>query len=344
MLGSIVQPGAKLNPFDELAPTLLKVTRNISTEIDLEWTVNSTNLDGSRIYRSTDGVIYAELATVAGSTAKYTATGLTAGGLYYFKVVSYKGEIETGPTNVYDTRFKITVDTTKAGSASDTFILQTLGSAYDAWVNWGDGSSLQNITGTPGGVSHTYAAAGTYQVAVYGTFNGIGHYTTTGDKEKIISIDNWGTIAWSNMSETFYGCSNLTANYIDFPNTSGCLNFNRTFTQCYIFNGDVSGFDVSNSNAFRNTFNLCQAFKQSLETWDVSKGTDLTWILNATDINKVGTTTNYDNTLIAWEKLDLIDGKNFSAGTAKYSAAGAAARAAIIADDSWTITDGGLAV
>jgi hypothetical protein len=37
--------------------------------------------------------------------------------------------------------FIITIDTTKAGSANDTFILPTTGAGYDAWVDWGDGTS-----------------------------------------------------------------------------------------------------------------------------------------------------------------------------------------------------------
>jgi len=160
--------GALLNPFDATAPTNLIVTRNISTEIDLEWTINSTNADGSRIYRSTDGVTYTELATVSGSTALYTATGLTAGGLYFFKVVSYKGVTESDPTNIYDTRYKFTIDTTKAGSALDTFIFPiTTKSANAVLVDWGDGSEEETFT-TVGNKSHTYTSTGTYQVKVRG--------------------------------------------------------------------------------------------------------------------------------------------------------------------------------
>ena len=107
----------------------------------------------------------------------------------------------------YDPRFKITIDTTKAGSANDTFVLPTTEAGYDAYVDWGDGGAEQNITGTPGNVSHTYAAPGSYQVKIRGTFPRI-YFNNAGDKLKLMTIDNWGNVEWSSMQNAFYGCAN----------------------------------------------------------------------------------------------------------------------------------------
>jgi hypothetical protein len=53
-------------------------------------------------------------------------------------------------------------------------------------------------------------------------------------------------------------------------------------------------------------------------------------------------TANYDSLLTGWEAQAVQNNVNFHGGNAKYSAgAPATARAALIADHTWTITDGG---
>jgi len=87
----------------------------------------------------------------------------------------------------------------------------------------------------------------------------------------------------------------------------------------------------------------CSSFKQSLATFSLAAATNLSNILKGCNINEVGTTTNYDETLVAWAAADVPNSLNFHGGTSKYSDAGGgkAARASLIADDLWTITDGG---
>jgi len=67
----------------------------------------------------------------------------------------------------------------------------------------------------------------------------------------------------------------------------------------------------------------------------------VTEMLYGCNINAPGTTTNYDNTLIAWAAQDLVDSKTFTATNCKYGDAGEVARTAIATDDSWTFIDGG---
>ena len=109
-------------------PSNLIVVAKRSTEIDFSWTDNSLGTVGFKIYRSTNGTTYTNIATNDAGDTTYTATGLTAGALYYFYVVGVKDAHESDPTNIYDTRFKLTVNTANAGSATDTFILPTTGS------------------------------------------------------------------------------------------------------------------------------------------------------------------------------------------------------------------------
>ena len=55
-------------------------------------------------------------------------------------------------------------------------------------------------------------------------------------------------------------------------------------------------------------------------------------------------TVNYSDILVAFEAQAVLNNVPLHGGNSKYSAGAAAtARAALIADHAWTITDGGLA-
>jgi surface protein len=125
-------------------------------------------------------------------------------------------------------------------------------------------------------------------------------------------------------------------------NTSNVTNMAQMFQNCSLFNQSVSSFDTSKVTNMVIMFSFCLSFKQSLATFDMTSATNVSNMLQSCDINETGTTTNYDDTLIAWELQDLVNGLNFNGGNSKYSATGEVARNAIIADDLWTITDGGL--
>ena len=349
-------------------PSALYAVVYRDTEADLTWTDPSGDVP-FRIYISTDGVNYTEKGTTLAGDNTYTATGLTAGTLYYFKVVAYNGANESPATNVWDTYFKITVDTTKAGSAADIFVLPvTAKSAGSYFVDWGDGGVEEEFT-TTGNKSHTYAAQGTYQIKVRGGLTRI-EFGNSGDRLKLIYIDQWGNLKWSSFWVAFYGCSNMNGRYLDAPNLTGyatidlgnifrnCAKFNwpvahwdtshcwrleRMFLDCILFNQNISHFDTHLVGSFDSMLWGCSSFKQSLATFSLAAATNLSNILNGCNINEVGTTTNYDETLVAWAAADVPNSLNFHGGTSKYSDAGGgkAARASLIADDLWTITDGG---
>lgn len=83
-------PFAKRRGWAAEAPTGLSATVVSDTEITLNWTNVDTTGDGVSIERSTDGVTYAEVDTVALGVAEYVNTGLTAGTLYYWRIRAFK--------------------------------------------------------------------------------------------------------------------------------------------------------------------------------------------------------------------------------------------------------------
>jgi len=166
----------------------------------------------------------------------------------------------------HDPCFIITVDTTKAGSASDTFVLPTDGSStYDYYVDWGDGGAEAHVTVNTS-QTKVYAASGTYQIKIRGTFPHI-YFNNGGDKLKLISIDNWGDIAWGSFLGAFYGCSNMDCAASDNADTSEVTSFYSTFRDCSSLTTlDTSGWNTANVTSFHSIFYGCS----SLMTIDTS--------------------------------------------------------------------------
>ena len=151
------------------------------------------------------------------------------------------------------------------------------------------------------------------------------------------NIGSWDVSSCTNLYGIFNGCSSFNGN-IGSWDTSSCTNFSYMFQNCTVFNQDLGSWDVSNATSFLRMFSSCTAFNQDLGSWDVSTCSNFSFMF----ANIALSTANYDALLIGWEALDLVDSLSFHGGNSKYSAGAAAtARAAIIADDLWTITDGG---
>ena len=119
-------------------------------------------------------------------------------------------------TTVIDPLFKMTIDTTQAGSASDTFELAfATSSSVNLTVDWGDGTSDVITTYNQSELAHVYSASGTYQVSLDGSFDSLKFYQN--DSAKLMSIDNWGTNKWKSGIGSFRLCTNMVANYSDNP-------------------------------------------------------------------------------------------------------------------------------
>lgn len=82
--------GEALEPLD--APTLLAATATGETTIDLTFTDNSTDEDGTKIERSLDGSTgWTVVGTNGEDDTTFTDTGLTAATQYYYRVRAYRG-------------------------------------------------------------------------------------------------------------------------------------------------------------------------------------------------------------------------------------------------------------
>jgi surface protein len=167
--------------------------------------------------------------------------------------------------------FVIEVDTTQAGSASDTIILplQSLGT-YSGTIDWGDSSSDDL---TYANRQHTYAAGGTYTITISGT-DLIGWGGAHTDRRKLIDISNWGFFTLSAYN-AFQSHSNLDISATDAPNITA-TNLSNCFFSCpSLTTPDFSNWDVSGVTNMRQMFYGCQSFNGNIDNWDVSSVTTM---------------------------------------------------------------------
>ncbi len=207
-------------------------------------------------------------------------------------------------------------------SANNQITIPTTGDGYSFDVDWGDASSTLAVTTT---ITHSYAVPGTYTVTVSGTFPRI-YFNNEGDKQKILSIEQWGTGQWDTMMNAFKGASNMVINAVDAPDLSNVTtmaemfsgassvtsslnawdvshvnNMGALFYQASSFNGDISSWDTSNVTTFAGMFSGAILFNQDIGAWDTSSVTSMnSMFTNANNFNQdisawvVSSTTNMD--------------------------------------------------
>jgi len=68
-------------------------------DIGLSWTNQASSLDGFRIERGTDGSNFTMVALVASGVTAYLDSGLALNTIYYYRVIAYKGTLNSPPSN-----------------------------------------------------------------------------------------------------------------------------------------------------------------------------------------------------------------------------------------------------
>lgn len=196
----------------------------------------------------------------------------------------------TGTGPVVDEAYRLTIAT---ASDAYTFTLPATGT-NDCDIDWGDGTVETVTTVSP---THTYATAGAYQIAVTGTMTRI-YFNNGGDKDLVISLDNWGNTGIVDIYEAYHGCSNMvSANLsgavlvgpahamfydcsslptIDFTgaNCDGVTSWYQSFRNCSVLNCDLTGIVTETCTLTLRMLQGCAAFNGDISGWDTSKVTN----------------------------------------------------------------------
>jgi surface protein len=198
-------------------------------------------------------------------------------------------------------------------SASNQITIPTTGTGYNYNVYWEDTTNV-SINGASinqaGSTTLTFPDTGVYRVKIIGNFPRI-YFNSGGDRQKILSIEQWGDIEWTSMENAFSGCSNLTYNATDVPNLTNVSSMNSMFTFAISFNGDINNWDVSNITDMSYLFNRASSFNQSLNNWDVSNVTNMDLMFFFA--------TSFNQSLNNWDVSNLTDMSNMFSGASSFN-------------------------
>ena len=170
------------------------------------------------------------------------------------------------------------VTTWKTTSANESIMIPVVESTGTYTVTWGDGSIDTDVSGSQ---MHTYKAAGTYTVSIYGGFSQIYlPYYVLENSLKLQSIEQWGDIRWESMRGAFSGASNMVYRATDAPDLSAVTDTSEMFRFATSFNGNLSTWDVSHVTDMNRMFEAASAFHGDISSWNVSGATDMSYMLS----------------------------------------------------------------
>ena len=213
--------------------------------------------------------------------------------------------------------------TTWRTTATDQTVTIPVGNStavYD--IDWGDGATE---TGATGDRVHTYLNAGTYKVSISGAFDRIylhGYDTREAieNADRLRSIDQWGNASWSSMRDAFSGATNMAYLATDVPNLSRVTDatnmfrdaafFDSDLSGATLFNGDLSGWDVSGVTDMSGMFQGTSRFNGDLSGWDVSSVTDMSYMFRSAAF--------FDRPLSSWDVSSVTDMTNMFADTTAF--------------------------
>jgi surface protein len=191
--------------------------------------------------------------------------------------------------------FIIEVDTSKAGSASDSFQFTGAEGDYDV-VAKQNNTVVATFNDLSGQQTITLPSSGVYVLEVSAKevngFNRI-RFNNDGDRLKITDIKQWGTIVWSSFNNAFFGCLNLLITATDAINLSLVTNMSYMFRSTSSANPDTTNWDVSNVTDMRSMFRSTSSANPDTTNWDVSNVTNMSIMFYAASSANPDTT-NWD--------------------------------------------------
>lgn len=200
------------------------------------------------------------------------ASTTSSGGTTAFSSTTDTASLIVSAAETDTTSFITTWQTDNDGVSNDTEItIPTAdGQIYDYDVDWDNDGTFDEF-GLTDDVTHDFGIAGTYTIRIQGTFPGI-FFINNGDKDKLLSIDQWGNIEWASLSGAFFGASNLEITATDAPDLSGVTDMTYAFRGSGLTDEDLSGWDVSTIGSMLGAFQDTN-FNGNISTWDVSSTT-----------------------------------------------------------------------
>jgi len=178
-------------------------------------------------------------------------------------------------------------------SSNYQIIIPTTGSGYDYNIYWEEvinPLNNGNLVNQTGNATITFPNIGVFRVEIDGDFPRFKTHNNpqSGDRKKLISIEQWGDNLWQSFFSAFKGCINMEYNATDVPDLSNVTTLNSMFDGCILFNGEIGNWDVSNITnmgslfycSIFDSFDGPSTFNQDISNWDVSNVTNMASMFN----------------------------------------------------------------
>jgi surface protein len=230
---------------------------------------------------------------------------------------------------------------TSTGSSTATQIKLPLVATgtYNFVVDWGDGTSPETITAwNQAETTHTYATAATYIIRITGTITGW-QFNNGGDKLKLLSISQWGTLRPGNNTAIFMGCGNLRlddvrgvldttgmtsfyrlfhsctslvqVNRINEWNTFNVTNMGSTFDSSYRFNDNIGNWNTFNVTTFELMFAHAGAFNNGgspdIDNWNTANVTTMRFMFGTDGTVPGGTAMKFNQPIGTWDTTKVTN-------------------------------------
>ena len=154
-------------------------------------------------------------------------------------------------------------------------------------------------------------------------------------------LDSWDTSNLTSIKQMFSGATSFNQP-LNSWDTSSVTSPDFMFEGASAFNQPLNSWDMSSATSMQKMFNGATAFNQDISAWDFEGLTNSFALIRFIKSSSMSTA-NYSALLIRWAAQDVKDSLTVDSGSIQYSASAAASHASLIADDSWTIQDGGQA-
>ena len=236
-----------------------------------------------------------------------------------------------------DTYFKITVKIEDNGAKdySKSFVIPVDSvNSYNYTVDCNN-DGIDEAIGMTENYTCEYGSNGVYTIVIKdnsGTRDGFPHiYFYDGiDNNKLVGINQWGTMRWSSMKQSFSECTNLNDTggvAIDVPDLSSVTDMSWMFEGAETFNQDIGEWDISSVSDMRGMFEGAEAFNQDIGEWNTSSVTDMR------DMFYIATTFNQD--IGDWNTSAVTNMSNMFMGATDFNQALGTWDTSKVIDMSW---------
>jgi surface protein len=166
---------------------------------------------------------------------------------------------------------------------------------YNFIIDWGDGKTDKITTWNQAQTTHSYSSVGVYRIKITGTCYGW-RFNNTGDRLKILSIENWGIgFRLGNLENYFQGCSNLeitqVEDVLDLTNTTSLVSAFNTCGRLTTINR-MNEWNMTNVTTTSFMFFNCRLFNSYINDWDTSNITTMSYMLQLKMLQVLETSIN----------------------------------------------------